>query len=66
MDHELTLAELDSEEVELLPTRETLCYGTTINVTNVFAINLAVAVNVGSFQSSAGALADQVLVVLSA
>jgi hypothetical protein len=64
MDEALTIADLDGECIELLPDRDTLCQWTTINVTNVIGINLAIAINAASFQADAGALANQVIVVL--
>jgi hypothetical protein len=48
--------ELDREEAIALPDRETLAL---INITNIAAINLAVAVNAATIGSSAAALALQ-------
>ena len=44
---ELTIAELDTERTELLPTRETLTFGNT-NWANVFASNSSMALNAAS------------------
>jgi hypothetical protein len=50
--------ELDAQSVELLPQRETLL---TINVVNVIGVNLAIAVNAATINSSANAFAGQQL-----
>ncbi len=52
----ISAAELESTTVELLPSRETLAF---INVANVTAINLALAINAGTYCSSAMASANQ-------
>jgi len=56
----ISVAELDATTVELLPTRETLAW---INVANVTAVNLALAINAGTICSSAMASANQLVVV---
>jgi len=48
--------ELDAQVVELLPTRETLF---DVNITNVVAVNLALAVNAASIGAVANAAAGQ-------
>ncbi len=57
----LALSELATEEIELLPSRETLAL---FNLANVTASNLALAINSGLFGSSANAWAEQTVVVL--
>lgn len=54
----LTLDELSRETGELLPRRETLEL-VRINITNVVAVNTAIAVNAASVNASAVALANQ-------
>ena len=49
MTHALAISELVTEEIELLPARETLAW---LNVANVTATNLALAQNVASFARS--------------
>lgn len=51
-------AELEAQAVELLPARETL-FG--VNVVNVVAVNVALAVNAASIAGSATAIAGQQL-----
>jgi hypothetical protein len=51
-------ADLDGQTIELLPQRETL-YG--INVVNVVAVNLALAINAATYGSAASAFAQQQL-----
>lgn len=51
-----TTAELEATSIELLPVRETLAW---INIANVTAVNLALAVNAGSIGSVALAGANQ-------
>ena len=63
MTHALAISELVSEEIELLPARETLAW---LNVANVTATNLALAQNVASFASFAGASANQGILVVQA
>jgi len=50
--------ELDAQNVELLPQRETLL---TINVVNVIGVNLAIAVNAATINGSANPFASQQL-----
>jgi hypothetical protein len=59
MRKELTITELDSQHVELLPARETLSF----NWANVYASNSALALNAATFFSQANALAGQTIVV---
>jgi hypothetical protein len=56
----ISVAELEATTVELLPSRETLAW---INVANVTAINLAMAINTGTFGSVAYASANQLISV---
>lgn len=51
-------SELEATTVELLPTRETLAW---LNIANVTAINIAMAINTGTFASSAYASANQLV-----
>lgn len=60
MTNALALSDLASEEIELLPSRETLAL---FNLANVTASNLALAINAGGFGSSANAWAGQAVVV---
>jgi len=53
--------ELESQEAQMLPSRETLCYVGCVNVTNVVGVNVAVAINAASINSQANALAMQYL-----
>lgn len=57
----LAPAELDRETACLLPARETLCYIGCTNVTTVVGVNLALAVNAATINSTATALAYQQL-----
>jgi hypothetical protein len=60
--HEVvTTRELEESSVELLPGRETLAL---FNVTNIVAVNLAIAVNAYTFGSAANATALQQIAVL--
>jgi hypothetical protein len=52
----LTRAELETTSAELLPARETLAW---INITNVAAVNIAIAINAASVGSVATAVALQ-------
>lgn len=52
----LTRAELEMTCAELLPARETLAW---INITNVAAVNIAIAINAASVGSVATAVALQ-------
>jgi hypothetical protein len=51
--------ELDAQDAQILPSRETLCYVGCVNVTNVVGVNVAVAVNAATINSQANALAMQ-------
>lgn len=63
MRKELTVAELDSERVELLPARETLsCYGNS-NWASIYASNSSLAFNAASAYSSANSAATQTITV---
>lgn len=61
MTHALAISELVCEEIEPLPARETLAL---LNVANVTATNLALAVNTATFFSSANAWAGQAIFVV--
>lgn len=56
----ISVTELEATTVELLPSRETLGW---INVANVTAVNLAIAVNAATFGSAAYASAHQYVTV---
>lgn len=58
---EISMRELEATSVELLPSRETLAW---INIANVTAVNLAIAVNAATFGSMAIASANQTVAVL--
>lgn len=62
MRRELTIAELEAERTELLPSRETLTYGNT-NWANVFASNSSLALNAASLYSAANSAAAQSITV---
>jgi hypothetical protein len=53
--------ELESQDAQLLPRRETLCSLGCVNVTNVVGVNVAIAINAASINSQANALAMQYL-----
>jgi len=55
------LDELTRQDAQLLPRRETLCYFGCVNVSNVVGVNIAIAVNAGTINSHANALAMQYL-----
>lgn len=57
----LSIAELDTELTELLPTRETLTFNT--NWANVFASNSSMAINAASLGSLANSAAYQAVTV---
>ncbi len=61
MRKELTVTELDSQHVELLPARETLSVNNSW--ADVFASNSSLAVNAASIHSSADSEALQSIVV---
>jgi hypothetical protein len=54
----ISVTELEATTVELLPSRETLAF---INVANVTAVNLAIAVNAATIGSAAYASANQLV-----
>ena len=54
----VSLAELNEQNVEMLPVRNTLAL---INITNVIGVNIALAINAASINASASATATQVL-----
>jgi hypothetical protein len=54
----ISVTELEATTVELLPSRETLAF---INVANVTAVNLAIAVNAATIGSTAYASANQLV-----
>jgi hypothetical protein len=58
----ISVAELEATTVELLPARETLGW-INVNIANVTAINLALAVNAGTYGSYATAVANQLVLV---
>jgi hypothetical protein len=62
MRKELTIDELDTEFIELLPARETLSHG-NFNWASVYASNSSLALNAASFYSSAASTATQTIVV---
>jgi hypothetical protein len=62
MRNALSIAELESEHTELLPTRETLTFGNT-NWANVFASNSSMALNAASWASTANSAAYQAITV---
>ena len=62
MRNALSIAELDTELTELLPTRETLSFGNT-NWANVFASNSSMALNAASLGSLANSAAYQSITV---
>ena len=57
----IKLDELRTQDAQLLPLRETLCYFGCVNVSNVVGVNIAIAVNAGTINSHANALAMQYL-----
>jgi hypothetical protein len=61
MKKELTIQELESEQVELLPSRETLFLDT--NWASVYASNTSLALNAGSLLASANSAAVQTILV---
>jgi hypothetical protein len=60
MTNALAISELAGEEIELLPSRETLAL---FNVANVTATNLALALNSATIFSQANAFAGQAIFV---
>lgn len=63
MRKELTIAELESEHTELLPTRETLFFGGNSNWASIVASNSSLALNAASLCSSANSAAVQTIAV---
>lgn len=61
MTKELALWELDDEQIELLPARETLSFHN--NWANIWASNTSVALNAASFHSHAYSAAYQSIYV---
>ena len=62
MRKELTITQLDSEHVELLPARETLWFGNN-NWASVYATNSSMALNAGTWGSVAHSTAQQAISV---
>lgn len=62
----LALRELDAQTAAMLPRRDTLCYVGCVNVdvTNVIGVNLALALNAASTNTTANAIAAQYLAAL--
>jgi hypothetical protein len=56
----LSYAELDATSGDLVPTRETLAL---VNISNIVAVNIALAVNAATINSTANAAAGQFLAV---
>lgn len=61
MDKNLTFAELDTEMVSLLPSKETLFFNN--NWANIYASNSSVALNAATVLSQANSAAVQTIVV---
>jgi hypothetical protein len=61
MDTNLTFAELDTEMVSLLPSKETLFFNN--NWANIYASNSSLALNAGTAFSAANAWAGQTIQV---
>jgi hypothetical protein len=61
MDTTITFAELDTEAVELLPSKETLYWNH--NWAGIYASNSSMALNAGSFFSNAWSSAGQTIQV---
>jgi hypothetical protein len=62
MEKEFSLVELERQDAQLLPERETLCFGSSYSPSNwagVNATNQALALNAGTASSSASAVALQ-------
>ncbi|MGA9748571.1 MAG: hypothetical protein WBQ50_14020 [Nocardioides sp.] len=62
MRRELTVAELETEHTELLPSRETLTFGNT-NWAAVYASNSSLALNAASVYAVANSAAVQTIAV---
>jgi hypothetical protein len=56
----LSYAELDATSGELVPERETLAL---VNITNIVAVNIALAINAATIGSTANAAAGQLVAV---
>ncbi|HEY5877329.1 MAG TPA: hypothetical protein VIU11_00370 [Nakamurella sp.] len=56
----VTLDELDGQQIELLPARQTMAL-INVNVAPVIGVNMAFAINAATINSSASAAANQVL-----
>jgi hypothetical protein len=56
----LSYAELDATSGELVPERETLAL---VNITNIVAVNIALAINAATIGSQANAAAGQLIAV---
>ena len=54
----ISVTKLEATTIQLLPSRETLAF---INVANVTAVNLAIAVNAATISSTAYASANQLV-----
>jgi hypothetical protein len=54
----ISLAELDEQNIEMLPVRNTMAL---INISNVIGVNIALAINAASINASASATATQAL-----
>jgi hypothetical protein len=63
MRKDLTIAELESEHVELLPTRETLFFFGKSNWAAVYASNSSLAFNAASINAVAASTANQAILV---
>ncbi len=62
---ELTIQELEGQQVELLPSRETLYFGgDSINLASVYANNTSMALNAGALFSHAYSAAVQNITVV--
>jgi hypothetical protein len=61
MRKELTLSELDSQQIELLPERETLLFNS--NWAGIVATNTSLALNAASILANAQSTATQTVVV---
>ncbi|HKX67786.1 MAG TPA: hypothetical protein VJN29_11220 [Intrasporangium sp.] len=59
----LTFAELDTEMVSLLPSKETLYWGSNYNWANIYASNSSVALNAVTAFSQANSAALQTIAV---
>ena len=57
----LEVDDLDRETVQLLPQRETLCQFACTNVVSVVGVNVSLALNAATINSSADAVAQQYL-----